>query len=514
VKTKFNTIYCFLISLLWIGPSSLTAVYAYPELQSQHDEGMYLSSGAGNEDVSDRLYYRKLRQLIGMAHETIDVSLDVIAVGDKRNDPVAVLLDDLVRAAKRGVYVRLFLNTFSAPTLEGTLFLRDDRLDSLRREGIRVHFVDPEYRFNDRLMIVDNELVLEGGVPWLKDTLERGFGSATLSYSRSLAQVKRLRLELLPLWDIAVQREERAVGRIPVPIYLLQDVQYFPAMVTHEDTDAMKVFFALYRMWHESHQAVLEVPLSDLTGEIPAGSRMEQGAVEYHVLLTIRRLSREYDLVRIEAEEPGKVRVRLKLPLSLEPSVGVPSPFFDEHYAKELTARAIYVYLVILYRVQASGESPVWLGSAHNVAQDFPISRENFYLGVDELRRFNLIEIYPFQLQHGAGYPMPRAPEYRYRVNPILTMSERLSFWSRYREQFGKDPFRKAKEMAEIFGEPEDPKVILTFIRFLEHYPSEEVRALTRHIAMLPKQSTPSQLEYLKTLLEHESQKTIQLATF
>lgn len=466
---------------------------------------------AGVEDVSDRNYFFKVRQMIGMAHESIDVSAADFAFEGGPKDPMGVLIQDLMSAAKRDIKVRLFLNT-RGTSYQTSLFLRQDVLEDLRGAGIQVHFVSPNVTVNDHLVIVDQNLVLDGGLPWTREGIEEGLGSATLSYSTALAQKKRTRLELFPLWDIEAQRDERAAGALPVPLFLIREFKYFSSMVTHDDGDAMKIYLALLRNFYSMQQAGQTVAFEDLVQEIPADQYFERGAVTFQTLKTLQRLESEYGLLKIEKEEPDRVQLRLNLPSALTPAVSVPLAFFQEGYAKGFSPRAIFAYIVIRYRLQMSGDSPVWLGSEHNVEQDFPMTSANFRLAVTELRRQNLIEVFPFEMKSSRkGERAER--EYRYLANPVASLSERLEVWSRLRDQFGDDDFKKAREMAELLGEPEDPKVVVTFTQLLKEFPAESVQTFTQHVASLAPESTPAELDYLRALLEHENQGASGLVT-
>lgn len=487
------------------------AVFAQSDLRTS--QSLALPPSAGVEDASDRRYYQRVRELIGYASKTLDISAESFSLSGAPNDPVTQLVEDLIRAAKRGVRVRVFLNTFSENGSRPSIFLREDILQQFKSNAVEVHFVDPTYPLTDRLVIADEALVLEGGLAWRKQDLEGALGSATLSHSESLARKKRTRLELLPLWDLEKEKEERSVGVVAAPLYLFQDHKYFPAIVQRDDGDAMKIYFALLRQFFIANQLLQTVTLEELGREIPSDRYFEKSAIEFQALKTLERLQNEYGLITLKKREPNRVDVQMLFPHDLTPAVGIPLAFFHENYAKDLSARAIFSYGVILTRSQSSGQSPVWLGSPHNVEQDFVIERQDFKLGVEDLRRQNLIEVFPFSLREGEGYAAPEVLEYRYLINDIPTVSERLAAWDKMRQEFGDGPFKKGRELADLFGEPEDPKVIMVFIGLLKLYQSEDILSLTQHVVSLPPKSTSEMLDYLRSLLKHETQRSFQLAT-
>lgn len=467
-----------------------------------------IMSGPEIQDVSDRSYLAVLRDMINAATATIDIGLSKISVTSEDRDPVNLILEDLVNAAKRGVRVRLFLNTFSSPSLDQSLFLREDKLNYLKRQGVETHFVSPRQSFGDQLVITDQRILLEGGMPWTEQELETGLASASLIRSEEMGIKKVMRLELLPLWDLKTERDETTSGAVPIPVFLLQDVQYFPQMVKHEDGDAMRIYLALLEAYYRDQSVDLKVKVEDYISKIPAERTLEKSGVSHEIRRALDRLEESYDLITLLGQEPEAIHLRMKLPATPGAYVDVPQRFFEENYGKDLSASALYVYFLIRERSQISGHSPVWVGSERNLEQDFPIRREDFHIGVDELRRENLIEIYPFPLRQGNSSSGPGEPEIRYLINDIPSLSERLEIWSRMRQEFGDEEFLKAQELAELFGEPKDSKVIATYTQLLLKYPANDVRALTEHLASLPPQSTPERLEYLELVLRNETQGT------
>ncbi|MSR77230.1 MAG: hypothetical protein EXS63_03240 [Candidatus Omnitrophica bacterium] len=499
-----------LLALIFEIPALSAAPILVP-ISSQSAEKIH--SGSGVIDVSDRQYMSKLRELFNFSRKQIDISLTQIVIRDEKKDAVNILLEDLVSAVKRGVRVRMFLNTFTDEASDQSLFLREDKLAYLEKEGMQIHFVNPKYRLSDQLAVVDEAMVLEGGPAWSHENLTEGLGSASLSYSLSLAQKKRTRMEFFPLWDLKVEKESRTVGELAVPVFLLQDVKYFPGMVSSDDGDAIKIYLFLLEKFYEAHQNTLKVSLEELSHRIPSDRTIDRMALDHQVDEVLRRLSNQYKLLTIQGEDPSHPELTLKLPVVLTPNVQVSLTLFHENYVKDFSARAIYAYFVIRYRLQMSGESPVWVGSERNVEKDFPIPREQFRLAVDELRRQNLVEIFPFNLRQGSGYVGADILEYRYLINEIPTLSERLDTWSRFRDQFGDTDFERARAMAETLGEPEDPKVVAAYLKLLGQYSYTDVQALTQHLNTLPVNSTPNQLSYLQQLLRNETQGTQGLAT-
>lgn len=487
----------------------LVFLFAFP-LCAEKTVSPPLNMYEGIHGVHDRDYLVLLRNLISNAKTSLDLSLESLAVEGLKDDPVTRILHDLMDSSRKGVKVRMFIGTHASPIHEAPLFLRQDFLAELKQYGVQVHYVNPDYDLQDRLVIVDGQWVLEGGLRWTKKDLETGLGSATLTHSAELANKKRVRLELLPLWDVEAGRVQKTEGTFPVPVYLLREMKFFPGMVTQDDGDAMKIYLALLRKFFVTQNLELSFLLDDLTGEIPEDPHFARTEVVWQVIKTLERLEKVYGLIELRQKGPERVELKMILPQDFNPSIGVPLPLFQENYAKQLSPRALFAYFVILLKAQTTGQSPVWLGSERNVEQDFPMTREKFRLGVDELQRKNLVEVFPFRVQ--GAYSRLEGYEYRYLVNRVATLSDKLETWSRLRDQFGQENFTQSREMSAMIGEDEDPKVIASYLDLMKRYPLEDIQSWTRHISELPAQSTAERLRYLGELLEHETLPT-ELAT-
>lgn len=492
----------FSISFLFLFAVFLGAANAGPSENGTPSVTLNMYEGIHKAD--DRDYLVILRGLIASAKTNIDISLESLAAEGVKEDPVTRILNDLMDVSKRGVKVRIFIGTHSEPLYEAALFLRPDLIFELRKNSVEVHYVSPSYDLQDRFIIVDGQWVLEGGLRWTRKSLETGLGSATLTHSVELANQKKIRLELLPLWDVEARQSEKKEGTVPLPVYLMREMKYFPGMVTQDDGDAIKIYLALLRQFFSTQNLELSFSLEDLAGEIPADTHFARTEVVWQVLKTLERLEKNYGLVQLNQKGPERVELKMILPQEINPTIAVPLPLFQENYAKQLSVRGLFAYFVILLKAQASGQSPVWLGSERNVEQDFPMTREKFRMGIDELKRMNLIEVFPLRVT--GAYSRVEGYEYRYLVNRITTLSEKMQTWSRLRDQFDQSDFNRAREMSAVIEEDEDPKVIASYLDLMKRYPLEDIQSWTRHIAELPARSTAERMRYLGELLEHETQ--------
>lgn len=149
--------------------------------------------------LPDREYYPMAKKLIERANKTILVTIYVIKYDPREeNDPVNVLLRELVKAKKRGLDVRVLVDDATQRSYKQTIkFLRDNgvlvRLDESSR--ITTHV---------KLVIVDHKYLLIGSHNWTESALSYNHEYSALIISPDLA--KNVEMYFESLWN---------KGRIP-----------------------------------------------------------------------------------------------------------------------------------------------------------------------------------------------------------------------------------------------------------------------------------------------------------
>ena len=153
-------------------------------------------SPAKVKDISDRAYEPAVIELLDGAKESIVMSMYVISLGTKYNNPMRLLLNDLVEARERGVGVTVYLNTKFRDTREDdTRITESSAVKILKGAGCVVHFIKYRTRLHDKLIIVDRRFVVEGSTNWSISALRDNYESATLIDSPELATIKLARLK-------------------------------------------------------------------------------------------------------------------------------------------------------------------------------------------------------------------------------------------------------------------------------------------------------------------------------
>ena len=211
-------------------------------------------------DISDRVYQGQVYRLFDEARSSIFLSMYLIRPGDYPEHPVNHLLQNLINARRRGVEVTIYLNTklehmSASQVADGPWF------DRLREAGVRIHLVSPVRRVHDKLVVVDRRIVVDGSTNWSVSAIADNFESATIIESPELAEIKLRRLGFFPVWDGKTKppSDKRPAApphtaeffpagpptSIQVPVRLIEDKLYFPAMISNRNARGMKLLLLL-----------------------------------------------------------------------------------------------------------------------------------------------------------------------------------------------------------------------------------------------------------------------------
>ncbi len=479
-----------LICLLLVHP--LPFVYASQELPA-----------AFAEDISDRKYLPKVLELIGGAKEAVDVSMFAVGIGSA-SDPGSQLLSALETAAESGKKVRLWLNARQASVGSSYVFMRPDIQEGLEKKGILIFYVDPKIRLHDKLIVIDREIVIEGSMNWTREALLKNFESAAIIHSAELAAIKIKRLESFPVMKKRTDQEtlETEGSSFSFPIILLKDPNLFPAALEANEVRTLALYLLLLEQTSRTGQTSLSLTLNlETLGEkLPFKKRWIGNSLRHEMRRNLDFLSTRYSLLDWKETERGAAQIILKPVVSSE-HVWVPEVFIASGYLKSLSASALFVYLVTRHKAQLSANVPFQLGSIDDVAWEFHLSPVTLIRGLWDLKRANLVEIFPSEKKLVDG-KWQREFTNRYLLNPILSPEARAQRLDSLRKQFGTDLVDKAVQLADSIDEPEDPEIVRQFIRFLKRYSESKVERAVGIVAGFNRNNVLRTPAYIRGILE------------
>ena len=260
-------------------------------------------------DISDREYEQAVINLIDNAKESVVIGMYYISTQLEANNPVKLLLNDLVEAEKRGVEVKLYLNTKFSDVSYGKL-VDEDEFKMLKDAGCELYFIPPGRKLHDKVVIVDRRYVVEGSMNWSIIALKNNFESATLINSPGLAKEKIARLERI--YQIQKEKEEDGekerkplyidsiIDRVEVKKSLLEDEKYFPKMLKASDRRAMDLYLILLAYSQKLEKIKFFLNLEDTGLGLGLPESWDDESLRRQVIKALRTLQDRYNLIEVE----------------------------------------------------------------------------------------------------------------------------------------------------------------------------------------------------------------------
>lgn len=285
----------FLLSLF------LLVTFLTPPLHSADD---FLSSRV--KDISDRNYEEAVIELLDNAKDSIVISMYSISLGSDTNNPVKLLLNDLLEARDRGVSVTLYINTRFRRNAKKP-FIQSPIFKKLEEVGSIIHLLPSKRKLHDKLVIVDNRYVVEGSTNWSIVALRGNFESSTLIDSPALARVKLARLENILI--ISAPRDEKPptpayLKNLPqsltIPKDLLLSKKYFSRMLTKQDSRAMDLYLLLLAHSQATNKQEFFVSLENIALSLGMPGSWTDTALRRQVIKSLKKLQNRYHLINVK----------------------------------------------------------------------------------------------------------------------------------------------------------------------------------------------------------------------
>ncbi len=270
-------------------------------------------------DISDRAYEGAIIKLLDGAKKSIVISMYTVSLGAQGNNPMRLLLDDLVEARGRGVAVTLYLNTkFKGSGDPRGRLSKNEVLKKLETAGCVVHLLAPHRRLHDKLIVVDSRYVVDGSTNWSISALRDNYESATLIDSPGLAEVKLARLKTLELGETKKVAEdhkpvyvEDLPSKVNIPALLVTDKRYLPLMVSRSDERVMDLYLLLLALQEKTGDAEAFIDLESMALSLGLPQDWDNTSLRRQAIKSLKRLETSYGLVEVTFFHSKDARVRL-----------------------------------------------------------------------------------------------------------------------------------------------------------------------------------------------------------
>ena len=299
-------------------------------------------------DASDRSYTERVLPFLEKARKEIAISLYLVDADDAAGPfhPVNRFLETLIRARRRGVRVRLVLNTKFRVRLKTEVAL-GKYFNRLLEAGVEIGTILPNRRLHDKLIVIDGRYVVEGSTNWSVSALASNYESDSIIDSRAHAEKKLRRIERLTLPPLPKEKE------IDRPLLSLPETVEVPAglfekgglskMIGGSDERAFDLYLLLLGQCRAAGKSELEIDLESVGRGLGLPSGWNRSQIRRQVIKVLRKLEKHYRL--LEAEFPYGQNARIRLREETGKQISVPGWLLSAEYLAKARAGEAFLAL-------------------------------------------------------------------------------------------------------------------------------------------------------------------------
>ncbi len=493
IKLK-NRIICFL----------LLASLLYPAIA--------YSTPADVIDISDNKYFDAVHNSLRNAEDSIYVSIFLIIANDRDKLSLPYLLvQDLIDAHKRGVKVVVRLDgSYDYQDAAGAEKLsrkNDDAYLKLSDAGIDCKFTIPNKTLHDKLIVIDEEIVIEGSMNWFARALKLNRESASLIKSKEYAKEKIKRIETL---EIAEQGElDRAqIETVAIRNKFLRDPDLGAKLVHNRNERGFDTYLFFLKDFQETGQPRFELDYERLAGYLGM-DLSRSGENRWGINRVLKNLRNKYRLIdcKIIAGKPAEITIldyddrskEYKTPQNQY--FKVPKAFWEYGWSRKLGLKTKYCYLISVYRTEFSEIKPWWSLPLSLLAEDFHLGKWTIMRGMRDLKKLGLLDVEYDAALNEEGQFSGREPN-KYRIKPLRSQEEIDKSWAELKKIYTEESVNKSRELAFLIEQGNNIEIVESFIRITERYSEERVAKATKITAKMRPDNPSRNFGYIVGILK------------
>ena len=440
-------------------------------------------------------YFQTTRHAIQEAKESIYVAMYLINVEPTPTaNPASILLESLINAHKRGVYVKVILD-------DSKFNINYHAYKRLQQAGIDVYLDSPQAVLHGKAIVIDSKICILGSFNWSRASLYDNYEFAT--YIEGREQAKKLldyisKIGLSPKPPIQPQQPQGL--KLPVNLLTSSPKPLLFELFTNHSEKAFDLYLYLAKKAQnqrpESHGLASDSQSQNST-TIKINYQEFAQALGYtknyyfNVFQPLSKLTRKYGLIQ---RKPWSKYLTLKHTASLA-YITIPDAYWDYGFHEKFTFPEKYMFLVSLSEAQESGRNPYWFRSNKDLSRIYYISERAITDGITELEKENILEVYRHKpggsgLASDSQSHKPEEPgEFQdrpannYRLNSLQSQEQFQQALQALSEKYGSDTTQKACELSSQLNEPKDLEKIDTYIGLIKTYGYEKVREVNSEVA-------------------------------
>ena len=492
--------------------SSLSLYAATPAAAKISENTSIKNSYSANViDISGKKYYSAVKQAIQGAEDSIYMAMFQVSLNPyHKNSKVYKIVDELVKAHKRGVNVKVILdqNVDFVNLKDVDKWVAEGKnawcFKMLKEAGIDVYYDNLTTYTHAKAIVIDREIVIMGSANWSENAFSKNIETNILIRSEGLAK------QILEYFN-KIEIDEKAIipiskTNVPISWEFLENPKLAGRMLTKRDERAFDIYLLLLREFNGNSESEIILNYEKIADDLGMFDRMTRTAYRRQIIKSLRKLEDTYKLIRFEPEYGKNAVVTLlnydkpneiyKAPK--EWYFQVPDNFWEYGWSRKLSMRAKFCYFINLAYVSISNAKPWWFSSGDVLSERFNVGKWVISKGMQELRRENLIDV---------AYDSPKGNSYKtllaksYKILPLYDLERRDAEWDRLEVVYGSKSLNKARVYAKIVFKENNPQTVEDIIIMMESFGEEPVKKAFAIVAKKRTSNPKKCYAYVKGIL-------------
>lgn len=439
------------------------------------------------EDISGERYFPAVKQALSQAKESIFMAMFKVGLGPyDRSSEVYQLVEELIKAHRRGVRVKVILD-------QNVGFLGMKRVGEgkvegksvwcfkvLKDEGVDVTYDEPRRYTHAKAIIIDAGTVILGSTNWTQSALEKNVETSVLIRSKEYASELLDYLKKINIAEPLKPWIDYTESPVPLSWEFLETPGLAGRMASKHNERSFDLYLLLLREFDGNSEAKIILDYDEMAKALGIYERMTRTAYRRQIIKTMRKLERRYRLVRFEPEFAKEAIVTLvsyddpTKPYSYpkEWYFHIPASFWKYGWARSLSLRAKFCYLVNLAWVGISDTRPWWNATLKQMSERFRVGEHVISAGMKELQKLNLIDVRYDKLEPPYKVRLAKS----YKLLDLYDPNELQGEWDELELKYGLKRLEEARGLARIVLEENDPVIVEDLIEAIDEYGLKKVK--------------------------------------
>ena len=442
--------------------------------------------GAETNILLGKDYFQTTHQAIQNVKESIYVAMYLINVEPTPTDnPASILLEGLISAKKRGVYVKVILD-------DTTFKVNYNAYKRLQQAGIDVFIDSTKAVLHGKGIVIDSKICILGSFNWSRASLYDNYEFAT--YTKGSQQAKKLldyitKIELSP--QPPIQPQDSQGLKLPVSLITTPPKPLLFALFTSHSEKAFDLYLYLAKKAQSQNSSTIKINYQEFAQALGYTKNYY-----FNLFQPLRKLTRKYGLIQ---HKPWSKGLNL-IYTSSKAEIIIPDTYWDYGFYQKLSFSAKYMFLISLSEAQQSNHNPYWFRSNEDLNRIYYISKRAITDGVTELEKENILEVYRHKPEEPGEFD--DRPANDYRLNPLQSQEQFQQALQVLFDKYGSDTTQKACELSIQLNEPKDLDKIETYIALIKTYGYAKVSQVNSEVASHRRESGFRDLSQVILLLK------------